>query len=256
VAGRRRLEAAIHLGLDKVEVIVLPPEMPSDEAFRLGFWDNAAHRRFDVALAAVVVKRLFELYPLDVISGEFLPALGLAAKGPRLAHLRAVGALERSILQELAAGSIMEKTAAILAEVGNEDRKAVMELINALGTNANTNAEIAGNLFDLSVFHGRRISELLQEQCIREVLEDPDVARPAKASRVREILRSWKFPELVTEEKRFQRWCHELGLPRNVAVRPSQAFETRECTLEIKLKSREHARCLIEKLREDVSFVD
>ncbi len=71
VAGRRRLQAAVALGWERVNVKMLPDEMSIADGFALAFWDNAPHRTFDTACTAVVVRRLLELFPREVAARNF-----------------------------------------------------------------------------------------------------------------------------------------------------------------------------------------
>ena len=114
VLGRRRLQAAVQLGISQTEVKIVSDRIPEAEGFAVALWDNFGHRTFDIASTAVVVRRLLDLLPRDVVADGFLPLLGVPARGPRLERLRAIGGLEEPVLQSLALGRIQEKTAFIL----------------------------------------------------------------------------------------------------------------------------------------------
>lgn len=253
VLGRRRLAAASIVGLTAIDAREAPAEVSESECYRLAFWENCGHRKLDRAAAAVVVRRLQELFPVQTVADEFLPALGIKARGPRLADLCKVGGLEPPILKALAAGRIQERTAVVLAEMDEKDRIAMFQLITQLGTNANKNAEIVGYLHDLSIARGKSVCVLLQDNRAAAVMADEEIPLPERARRFRDLLRSWKFPELVEQERDFTTWKKELSLPDGVEVRPVESFEGEECFVEIRVRSRDEAERLLRTLPAETS---
>lgn len=249
--GRRRLQVAQHLNLPKIEVRIVMGRMPESEGFALALWDNLGHRKFDAATTAVVVRRLLGLFSREVIANDFLPLLGIPAHGPRLERLSAIGGLDDASLQALAMGRIQEKTAFTLSSLSPEEQGALLELTEVLGMNANKSAEVISHLFDLSVFQNRPILEFLKEDEVQSMVRDQDIPVPERATRFRRLIRSWKFPELAKSEEEFREWHRTLTQSDRIVVRPSPGFESRNCTVEIRTKSREEAERILNALRED-----
>jgi ParB family chromosome partitioning protein len=248
--GRRRLQAAVQLGISRTEAKIVSDRIPEAEGFAVALWDNLGHRSFDIATTAIVVRRLLDLFPRDVIANDFLPLLGVPARGPRLGRLRAIGGLEEPLLQSLALGHIQEKTAFILTTLSQEEQRALLELTDALGMNANKRAEVISHLADLSVFHGKPILEFLHAEEARSIVLDEDIPCPERAARFRRLIRSWKFPELVNSELEFEEWLRSLPESQGIVVRPAPGFESRECTVEIRTESRKEAERILTKLTE------
>ncbi len=249
--GRRRLQAARQLNLPEIEVRVVAGPMSEAEGYVLALWDNLGHRKFDVAATAVVVKRLLDLFPREAVADDFLPLLGIPAQGPRLERLRAIGGLDDPSLKALSTGRIQEKTAFILSSLSPGEQKALSELTEALGMNANKSAEVISHLFDLSVFQNRPILEFLKEDEVQSMVRDKHVPVPERAARLRRLIRSWKFPELTKSEQEFRQWLSTLPQSDGVFVRPVPGFESRECTVEIRTNSREEAQRILNALRQD-----
>lgn len=252
VLGWRRLKAALKLGFEQVEVRTLPQNTPVSDGFRLAFWDNVAQRTLPLATTAVLVRKLLEIFPRNVVINEFLPVLGVPARGPRLERLHALGNLEYRALTWLADGRILEKTALVLTRLDRSDRTALMDVVKDLALNANKTAEVVGNLFDLSVYHGRPVSDLLLDHDAQALLGDEDLSIQERAARFRDLVRSKKFPHLADKEREFQKFCERLHLPPNVKVRPTQSFETHACSVEIRVSDRSEAQRLLEILREKI----
>lgn len=249
VAGRRRLQAAMALGLERVDVRVLPGEMPIADGFALAFWDNAPHRTFDTACTAVVVRRLLELFPRETAAREFMPTLGVPLKGPRLERLRSIGGLEHPVLEALAQGRIQEKTAAILCELEPAARLELLELAGRLRLNANKAAEIISWLFDLSVLEAKPIAELLARDEARSILTDEESSLQERAERFRELVRCWKFPELTAREAEFKEWAKRLPPSGKISVKPTPAFEDPACVIEVRAASKDEAQRILDNLK-------
>ncbi len=248
VLGRRRLQAVLQLDIAKVEVRIISDRISETEGFVLALWDNLGHRPFDTACTAVVVRRLLDLFPVEVVAQDFLPPLGVPARGPRLQRLRAIGGLDDQVLKALYAGRIQEKTALILSALSPEEQDALLELTEMLGMNANRRAEVIGYLYDLSVFHGRPIMEFLNEEEAQSIVKDEDVPIPERAARFRRLIRSWKFPGIVNGEREFESWLRGLPKSDRIVVHQTQGSESHECTVEIRTESREEAERILRRL--------
>ena len=248
VLGRRRVRAAMSIGLTSIRADVISGPIPEADGFLLAFWDNIGHRTFDTATTAVVVRRLLQLFPREQAAEELLPLIGVPPKGPRIERLRALGTLEDDVLQALAHGKILEKTAAVLSELLPHDRRALLKLTQVLGLNANKSAEIIGFLFDLSVLHGKSVSDFVASPDAGSILENEDLTRPERTARFRALVRSWKFPELVTKEREFKEWLERLPRLDRVTVEPTQAFEDDKCAIRIATRSRSEAKQILTSL--------
>lgn len=249
VLGRRRLQVAAAVGIPEVEVLVVPSDMPAPDGFLLAFMDNAGHRVFDTATTAVVVKRLLDLFPAELVAREYLPILGVPPRGPRLERLRLVGNLEDRTLKWLADGRILEKTAVVMARLDRLNRSLLLDALEKLGMNANKNAEVVENLFDLSIYHASPLSDLLRDETVQELLTENDVPTPERAGRFRDLIRSWRFPELVEKEREFREWYANLATLPNTRLRPSQSFENEECTIDIRVSDRGRVQRVLEMLK-------
>lgn len=254
VLGRRRLEASRQLGLDSVEVKILPPEISDAEGFRLAFWDNVGHRNHDRAFRAVVLRRLLELFPRDVVARDFLLALGVPPRGPLLERLRTIGGLEEPVLAALASGRILEKSALVLTYLQREDRHAVLDLCNRLRLNANKSAEIISSLSDLSVIRGRSVREWLTDSQVTTITERQEMPVPERAERFRELVRSWKYPELVEKERQFREWRDRVTVSEKVSVLAASSFKDEKCFVQIATESWSEAQEIIGVVEKAVRF--
>lgn len=249
VLGRRRLEVAFAVGIDSCEAKALPEEITESEAFALAVWDNLSHRTLDRAAIAVVVRRLLDLFPIGRVAEEFLPALGVPSRGPGIERLRRIGGLPDFILERLASGRLLEKTAALMADLSEDDRNALLLVTDDLALNANKAAEVAESLTDLAVIVNRTIRELLADREWVAILDDPDCGVPEKAERFRMLLRRRKFPEFSAREEEFAEWAAVVREETGAIVRPTRSFEDEGVIVEIATASRREAEALLSRLQ-------
>lgn len=248
VLGRRRLEAAFAVGIDSCEAKALPDEITESEAFALALWDNLSHRSLDRAATAVVVKRLLDLFPIGRAAEEFLPALGVPSRGPVIERLRRIGGLPDFVLERLASGRILEKTAALMTDLREDDRNALLGVADELTLNANKTAEVVEHLTDLAMVGNTTIRELLADPECVAILDDPRCGGPEKAERFRELLRRRKFPEFTAREEEFAEWAAVVREETGAIVRPTQSFEDETVFVEITAASRGDAEALLSRL--------
>jgi ParB-like chromosome segregation protein Spo0J len=251
VLGRRRIEALKLLRVDSVKAYLVE-ELSEVEAFRIAFWDNVAHRPPNPAYVGYVVKRLLDLFPMDTVSRDFLPALGVPASGPRIERFRKIGCLDRSILDALGAGRILEKTAALLAELESEDRRALMDLVSALRLNANKATEVIGAVFDLSVYNSAPVRDYLDSPEAQSILTKDSLSAQDKATQLRSLLAGLKHPVTKAKQDEFELWRKSIPTSKRVTIRPHQAFETPGCVMELRAESLEFA----EKALDAISALD
>jgi hypothetical protein len=252
VMGRRRLRTAAAVGISGIEARIIPEAVPVQDAFTTAFRDNFGHRTFDSALTAVVVRRLLELFPRETVAAEFLPALGIPPRGPRLERLRAVGGLEEPILEALAGGKITMRSAVILTRIEPAERLALFEFTRNLRLNANKADEVIDRLFDLSVLHGGGLPDLIRSDRVTAILDNDRLDPPGKTNALRELLREWKFPELAGKMREFDSWRRGLDTGERIVVRPAAEFEDERVSVRIEVDSREKTESVIKAIRKAI----
>ncbi len=250
VLGRRRLEAVCALKARSFAVRVVDPMQMKGQTFIMAFWDNLERIKRDPAVRAYVVKRLLELVPRETLAKKVFPFLDISSKGPKLEKLRKIGGLETSLLDALSRGRLQEKSAAILSELPYDQRLPLVKLIGKLGLNANKAFEVISQLFNLSIYLGQPITDLLGRPEVDEILNDHHLTVAEKVAQFRKLITRWAFPDITENWRIFERWVQDVRPPRNVSLRPGQSFEDESVTIEIRLDSRSRAEDFLNVIRE------
>lgn len=248
VTGRRRLMAALRAEAESTAVREVRSCVSECDLVDLVFWDNLWRIRGNLVCAAIMIERLFQALPSQVVAEQYMQWMGIPPRGPRVARLRSIANLEERCLRDIWAGRILEKTAALLTRLTHEERSVILDFCFHFGWNANKNAEIVQSLYDVSIFRNRPVVEIISE--ISETIQKkyPDAVLSQKADNMRELIKSMKSPDLDHHESLFHEWRDNLELPSNILVRHAQSFESEALTIELKVNSKEQAEELIKKI--------
>jgi len=249
VLGRRRLLAALELGFNVIEADILEDSYSIAVGYEVAFWDNISHRQFEAPTKAVVVCRMVQLFSREEVAARFLPALGIPPYGPRIEALCRIAMLGHDIHSLMALGRLNEKTALLLTYLAPDERRVITDLIKRLSPNMNKSAELIASMLDLARYRGCPVQEVLNAPEIKEFLGVTGSSScSAMTDTLRSVLRNLRYPDLCLAEARFSEWLMAQGLPRNINVRPTQAFEDTSCIVEIRVESSEKATDLIGKI--------
>lgn len=248
VLGRRRIQALREMGMSEVRVKILSQRAPEAECYQLAFWDNISHRELELPSKAFVIKRLLELFPRLEVASRFLPVLGINPWGPRIEELKLLNRIHNDASVLLASGRLNEKTALIMARLDPRGQECCRRILDELKPNVNKSHELISGLFDLSVNRGCTVQDIVQSTEFASMKDSPGKSSKEKIHDLRSWLRRTRYPELHGEELEFQEWLKQQQLPKNVAVRPQEAFEDPTCTIEIRSLSRMEAQELLKKL--------
>jgi hypothetical protein len=232
----------------EVPASVLLRETSEAECYELAFWDNIGHRELELPSKAFVVTRLLEVFPRSEVASRFLSVLGITPWGPRIEELRILAQVNREISSLLAAGRLKEKTALTIARISRLDQKACVRLLDELKPNVNKAHELIAGLVDLSVTKGCSIREIIQASEMAWMIESDDRCSHEKTDMLRSWLKRMRCPELYQDELEFQEWLRRQPLPKNVSIKPQQAFEDPGCAIEIRLRSRSEVSNLLRNL--------
>ncbi len=233
VCGRRRLEAARKVFGEKYEInayLVAAGEQTA-QLFALAFWDNLAHRAFNLVEKADILVCLEALFDHAVMRSEFLPALEIPLKTRFIERYRAINTFPESARSLLAQGKMDGETVDLLKSWQSDEIEQLIDLLGGMSLNRNKLKEIVKLFDDLAGRDGKTPAEIFT--LIRE--EYPACLESAVA--LRRQLNSWMFPFLSEAENRFQELCRSLQLAENLRLIPPPSFEGNAYTLQVNFRN-------------------
>lgn len=237
VAGFRRVLALKALEHEEILCIDLSGSglSPSDKLL-LNLHDNLATRHFNGVEKGMVVERLLTHFPEREVVGHFMPLLGLPAHGPLLSTYVGMGRLEEDIRTAFAAGRLSFPTVRAMLHMDKDSRKAFCQWFMILQFNFNQQSQLIDLVRDLAHLSNASAMQILAQEELKKVLENPGLNGPQKVKSAIEILKSRRLPNLVGAEKTFQGTIRDLRLPDGVRVHHSPGFESPDFRLEISFR--------------------
>jgi len=216
--------------------LVAGPDADFDDLAFLAASENASQRPLNIMEQARCAALLGRGLPFAERAGLIKAAIGLTA-GPRhLEQLESLCRLPGFIQDALEKGAL---PLVIAVQLGGFDPKcafSLTRLFSDLKLSLGKQREILEALGDIAGRNGISISEVLAMPDVAGTWEnEPD--RGLGAGRLREKLRSMRFPNLTEAENRVRESIRALKLPEGVSWEPPAFFEGETHTLRIAVKS-------------------
>jgi hypothetical protein len=245
VSGRRRLEILRRLAgaaWPEREVIFQPAgDRPMSELFLEAAWENLALREFNPVESAEIVLRALELFPLERLRRELLPALKIPGKPRFFERCRVIAGFPEELRRLVASGRLDGESIDILGRWQPDEVAglSVFPVITAL--KRNLWREVIGRVDDLA--RRDRISPLKVLESAVDAAGGPEEGDPVAG--IRRFLEAQLYPNLTAARQNFARLREQLDLPPEVAIEPPPAFEGGDFRLSFTFTGAEewHAVC-------------
>ncbi|MBI5845417.1 MAG: ParB N-terminal domain-containing protein [Deltaproteobacteria bacterium] len=236
VSGFRRVSACARLGMDRVSALVAGPDADFDDLAFLAASENASQRPLNIMEQARCVALLGRGLPFTERAGLIKAAIGLTA-GPRhLEQLESLCNLPGFIRDALEKGALPLATAIQLGDFDPKCAFSLTRLFSELKLSLSKQREILEALGDIAGRDGITVAEVLALPEVAGTWEN-EQDRGLAAGRLREKLKSMRFPNLTEAENRLREDIRALKLPEGVFWEPPAFFEADTHTLRIAVKS-------------------
>ena len=253
VSGFLRLNACRQLGIETASARLVPQAFDTLACAHCAVAENGLQRQLNPLEAARGISLL-----ADAVSDEQkLPAEAAAAGLPgnfdMIAKLLQVVELPAAVQARLADGSIGVAMALELGRQSTEFSSACAEIFSELRVGLNRQREILGLINEISARDGVSPLDLIRMDVLQDVIEDADLERPQKISRVRDWLYHRRYPRLADAEDAFAENRKQLKLGKNIQLKPPRFFESDRYTVSLQFSSTEE---LQEQLKRIESVTD
>ena len=239
VCGHRRIQACVACGWQEITACVIASGTCQSELFLLGLYDNLAHRVLNSIEQAHAAAKLLTYFTEEEIIRQYLPLMGLHPTCKTFDHLRCLAALEPAMKDAVVNGTIPEAVAIKLADRGDEDRKAFMDLLSQVHLSVSKQEEILAYCNDIARRDGVSYREIFYDSTVRRILEQEKLPRSQKGDQVRARLRKIRFPRLSQREEKYLQQSKKLDLPSGIQLVPPPFFEGQTFRLQIEFDNRE-----------------
>ena len=229
LSGRRRVKAAVHLGMATIPALVLPAATPMARRLEL----LAEHARIGSELSIIEQAILLDKASQWLSEQEclaLLAALGHNRPGQQMIRdLVALLDLEPAVIRGLHQGTVHPKTGRRLARLQPADQEEIARLITELRLGGSKQQKLLDLASELIMRRRKPLAGILQEMA-------PEGDRgniPQRAAALLQWLQAECTPRSHAAEQKFRAFCRRLYLPAGVRLRHTPAFEDERLFLEI-----------------------
>lgn len=236
VSGFRRVSACARLGMDRICALVAGADADFDFLAFLAASENAAIRPLNIMEQARCVALLGRGLPFAERAGLIKAAIGLVS-GPRhLEQLESLCNLPGFIQNALDKGALPLATAVQLGDFDPKCAFSLTRLFSELKLSLGKQREILEALGDIAGRDGISVADVLSLPEVAGTWEN-EQDRGLASARLREKLKSMRFPNLTLAENRLRENLRALKLPEGVSWEPPAFFEGDAHTLSLRVKS-------------------
>lgn len=238
VTGWQRFLVLQGLNRQEIPVFLVPPETPSQWCLLASLQDNALGRGFNPLEAALMISRLLDFFPEDIVLKDHLPLLGLPSSRSVLQKYQALPLLEEPWQGLLAKGRLSVEAGARLSSWLAPDRQALLPWFRTLTLSHSKQLELLEYFTTLSRRTGTSPASWLAKTALQKILQNPILTPPEKDRQLWETLRQWCFPRLTQARQVVQTNLQALGLWQHPQIRlqPAAALEDSAWRLELRFQ--------------------
>ena len=249
VDGFKRLEWLKARRTGEVECLTHPEKTSRRELLLARIETRLCESSFNAAEKAIILYKLSEVVPEEVISRAYLPALSISGKPHAIDRWRRLAVSGTSLLAALASGTIYERAALDLADWGEPCAEAAaLTLLLELRCSASIQVEILDRIYEIAARDGCCRAEVLERSEIAGVLDAPDLHHRQKTQVIRDLLDGWRFPRLKAREAEFRFNLQKVPLPKNATLSPPPGFEGNRWQLEIGFSGPDELREVLQNM--------
>jgi len=237
VCGFRRVMACKTLGWDEIESRVLSGGLADFDLLKLAVLDNRSHRRLHVVEQARGIKKLSPHVPPQDRLRLLSSLLGFPENKKVFEKVEALsrlpGPIQRGVIEE----TISFEAAVCLARLSHEDALSCFDVLKPLKLSQNKQTEIITWVQEIAIREDIQPEEVVRSEGVMTILEQPDLNRNERSSKLRACLKKRRFPELTLAEEKFSGEAKALKLDEHIHLTPSPHFEGGPCSLRMTFKT-------------------
>jgi hypothetical protein len=239
LAGRRRIQAYLHLGQENsICCRVVPEETSYDRLLVLILEDALKEQSLSPIENAYFFHICLRFLESEDVVELFCRRLSLPEKNCTLTRLLRLLSLEPVLQRGLHSGMLAENIAQDFVNLSSSDRLAIFDVFSDLQLGGNKQKRLFVLLRDSARQSGCTLETLMKSKGIQYILQHEEMNIPQKGHNLIQHLQQLNTPELYRQEALFARWQAGLELSSECNVWHSQSFEKDEVSLALSFTNR------------------
>jgi len=245
ISGFKRVFACRELDIKSIKAIVHSKnDLKDKEAFYLNFYENLTLRSFNIVEKAMILNNLFERIKIDTkeYKKKFLPLLGLDFNKKQLKDFFGLLDLDEKIKTYIVEENISLKNILQWMRFTKKEQKDIYRFILPLRLSSNKLREVLLFLEEICQRDKISVKDIIDCIEIQDVLNNMNITVSQRSSKIRDLLKRKRFPQLTSMEKSFADIIKDLKLPKGIIFRSPEYFEEKEFSIEFKIKNKEELK--------------
>ncbi len=248
ISGFRRIAACRQLGWSEISASVLSPDVDNATCARYAIADNSYQRPLNI----VEISRSFLLLSANVSDKTrqlmYASDLGLPAHRDHIKKIEKICRLPERIQEAILNGTISLAIALELLKFETDIAIDLVKLFDQLKIGVNKQRELILMFDEIALREKIPLHALLNEGDVRQILDDAELDRVQKGHRIKQYLRSRRFPTISGMTKKFENLVSTLELGDSVKLIPPKDFEGTTYTLTLQFRNHSELSELQSKL--------
>jgi ParB family chromosome partitioning protein len=237
ISGFRRVRSAVNLGWTNISARVVETDAERLECAKLAIADNSFQRPLNLIELSRCYKILSGLSDEKDLP-EVISLLGLADNPGLIGKIIRLCDLPEQLQRYIISGSVSMAMALELVKT-EYDQSAVRfaEIFDGLKLSLNKQREFLTLSYEIAVREGISVTELITGIDFHNILSDENADRNRKTHKIREYLKSRRFPAIIKAENDFRKNLRKLALPEMIKLIPPSGFEGNTFIINLEFKT-------------------
>ena len=237
ISGFRRIAACRQLGWSEISASVLRPDVDNETCALYAIADNSHQRPLNI----VEISRSFFLLSANISDQTrqlmYASDLGLPAHRDHIKKIEKICRLPGRIQDAILNGAISFAIALELLKFETDIGIDLVKLFDQLKIGVNKQRELILLFEEIALREKIPLRALLNEADVRHILDDAELDRVQKGRRIKQYLRSRRFPMIINTITKFENLVSTLKLGDSVKLIPPKDFEGTTYTLRLQFRS-------------------
>ncbi|MEJ2639477.1 MAG: ParB/RepB/Spo0J family partition protein [Desulfosarcinaceae bacterium] len=240
VSGFRRIAACIALEWDKIPARCLPRQTTMAVCACQSIADNALQRSLSlpeqIRASHLLLNHCGDAADLSDAADltAVARAVGLAPNLKLLRQMKALADAAPGLSRAVADGSVQFSMAMELLRRPEPEATALAGLFQTLRPSLNRQRELLGFVDDIARRDDLPVEQVIAAAISQTDAANPDLDRSHRYARLRSVLRSRRYPNLVKAEAERDAGLHNIQLEPHMQLQPPAHFEGRRCQLHLR----------------------
>ncbi|MDP2862745.1 MAG: ParB/RepB/Spo0J family partition protein [Desulfobacterales bacterium] len=237
ISGFRRIRSAVNLGWTNISARTIESDADRFECAKLAITDNSLQRQLNL----IEISRCYKMLS-GLCKEKDLPAtasqLGLPDNSDLSGKIIRLCDLPEPLQQYILSGSVsMVMALELVKPEYNGSGIQFAEIFDNLKLSLNKQREFLTLSYEIAAREGISVLELINGVDFQNILSDEDSDRNRKTHKIRQYLKSRRFPAIMKAEDNFRRNLKKLALTGGIKLIPPADFEGNTFIISMEFKT-------------------